>query len=560
MVLTGAEGRDELGGLTQVYARPAPSVTVPSTMAARKATRDVSERVRDPGFTPSVRDVPALVALLGDADEDVARDAEKALVRLGSPLVPLAPGAASHAGEKARARLVRAVGTIAARDEGDAAVAWLVDELATGEGRGARYAATALGKMRGHAREAETALLAAWERTPSIELRRAIADALGKVGTSEAAKALAAPPSSDPELARRMGRARLRVDRVAVRAEPSAIDGDAVARGPCAVVFRCRAGLESILAGELGDEWSPRADGEGRVRAVLRGPLVKASVPRVAMSFALPLAEHPGTGPDAIAAAIASDESFRILRAFTRGPIRFRLAFEDGGHHRALVWKIAAAVAALRPEIVNDPTESPWTALVREHDGRVAVELEPRALPDTRFDYRIADVPAASHPTIAAALARVGGAREDDVVWDPFVGSALELIERARLGPYAALHGTDVDEHALESARANLARANVTDATLTLRDSTIFAPEGVTLALTNPPMGRRVARGELAPLVDRFIHNVARALAPGGRLVWLSPMPERSRARLTDAGLTIDLARPVDMGGFRAELQRATKA
>ena len=34
---------------------------------------------------------------IGGADEDVARDAEKALVRLGSPLVPLAPGAASHA-------------------------------------------------------------------------------------------------------------------------------------------------------------------------------------------------------------------------------------------------------------------------------------------------------------------------------------------------------------------------------------------------------------------------------------------------------------------------------
>jgi len=528
-------------------------------MAARKASRDVSAHVRDPGFTPSVRDVPALVALLGDGDEDQARAAERALVRIGTPLFPLARDAAAHASEVARARLVRAVGTIASRDEEDAAVAWLIEELAAGEGRAARYAATALGKMRGHAREAEGALVAAWERTASLELRRAIADALGKVGAGDAAKTLAAPPPSDPELARRMGRAKLRVGRGAVRAEGSTIDGDAVARGPCAVVFRCRTGLESILAGELGDDWSPRTDGEGRVRAVLRGPLVRATVPRVAMSFALPLAEHPGTDADAIAVSIASDESFRILRAFTRGPIRFRLAFEDGGHHRALVWKVAAAVAALRPEIVNDPTSSPWTALVRMLDGRVAVELEPRALPDTRFDYRVADVPAASHPTIAAALARVGGVRDGDVVWDPFVGSALELIERARLGPYASLHGTDVDEHALESARANLARANVTDAQLTLADATIFAPPGVTLALTNPPMGRRVARGELAPLVDRFLHNVARALVPGGRLVWLSPMPERSRARLVDAGLTLDLARPVDMGGFRAELQRATK-
>jgi hypothetical protein len=72
-------------------------------------------------------------------------------------------------------------------------------------------------------------------------------------------------------------------------------------------------------------------------------------------------------------------------------------------------------------------------------------------------------------------------------------------------------------------------------------------------------MGRRVARGELAPLMDRFIHSVAGALVPGGRLVWLSPMPERTRARLEAEGFTIDLARSVDMGGFHAELQRATK-
>jgi tRNA G10 N-methylase Trm11 len=94
---------------------------------------------------------------------------------------------------------------------------------------------------------------------------------------------------------------------------------------------------------------------------------------------------------------------------------------------------------------------------------------------------------------------------------------------------------------------------------LTNADATMFAPRGVTLAITNPPMGRRVARGELSPLVDRFLHNVAAALVPGGRLVWLSPMPERTRARLEQAGFTIDVARKVDMGGFSAELQRATK-
>jgi hypothetical protein len=71
-------------------------------------------------------------------------------------------------------------------------------------------------------------------------------------------------------------------------------------------------------------------------------------------------------------------------------------------------------------------------------------------------------------------------------------------------------------------------------------------------------MGRRVARGELAPLMDRFVVSAREALVRGGRLVWLSPMPDRTRARLEAEGFTVDLARAVDMGGFSAELQRAT--
>ena len=82
-------------------------------------------------------------------------------------------------------------------------------------------------------------------------------------------------------------------------------------------------------------------------------------------------------------------------------------------------------MAAERPELVNDPTASLWEAVVVEKP-RVAVEVWPRGLGDPRFAYRRAYVPASSHPTLAAALARVGGVRADDVVWDPFVGAGTE--------------------------------------------------------------------------------------------------------------------------------------
>ncbi|MFY0536671.1 TRM11 family SAM-dependent methyltransferase [Nannocystis pusilla] len=117
---------------------------------------------------------------------------------------------------------------------------------------------------------------------------------------------------------------------------------------------------------------------------------------------------------------------------------------------------------------------------------------------DPRFSYRSGDVPAASHPTIAAALARLAEVRQDDVVWDPFVGSGLELCERGLLGPAASLLGTDLDPRALAVAAANLRNAGLR-AELTQADATTHRPAGVTLIVTNPPMGRRVHRGDVGP-------------------------------------------------------------
>jgi len=208
---------------------------------------------------------------------------------------------------------------------------------------------------------------------------------------------------------------------------------------------------------------------------------------------------------------------------------------------------------------VNDPTESLWEAVVETRGRFVDVALAPRGLQDPRFAWRRGDVPAASHPTVAAALARVGGALPGDVVWDPFVGSGAELVERARLGPFRELHGSDLDERALAIARENLAAADVR-ATLAVGDALTFAPRGVTLVVTNPPMGRRASRtAGLADMLDRFVVHAASVLVPGGRLAWITPWAKRARTAAEQAGLRLDGARTVDMGGFDAELQRWLK-
>ena len=212
----------------------------------------------------------------------------------------------------------------------------------------------------------------------------------------------------------------------------------------------------------------------------------------------------------------------------------------------------------MRPGWINDPSQRLWEVVATERAGSVGVELRPR-LEDGRFAYRVALVPAASHPPLAAALAEVGGVRADDVVWDPFVGAGTELVERALRGRYRELLGTDLDPKALDAARTNLAAAGV-EARLWVGDACQEAPRGVTLILTNPPMGRRVQRqADLGALLERFVDHAARVLVPGGRMVWVSPLGRRTAARARAAGLVLEFEQRVDMGGFWAEIQRLVR-
>jgi 23S rRNA G2445 N2-methylase RlmL len=199
--------------------------------------------------------------------------------------------------------------------------------------------------------------------------------------------------------------------------------------------------------------------------------------------------------------------------------------------------------------------------VVYEGPTLLRVELVPR-FDDQRFAYRRGDVPAASHPTIAAALVRVAGVRADDLVWDPFVGSGVELCERALAGDYRALIGSDRDAAALEVARSNLAAAGAVRVELHRLDARDRPPFKArpTLIITNPPLGRRVHRSsDLGELLDRFLDRAAEILAPGGRLVWISPFPERTARAATSHGLELFHSQLVDMGGFDAQLQAFRK-
>jgi SAM-dependent methyltransferase len=572
------------------------------TRVARTADFDLAKELARPSFTPGARDATALVELIVAGDEPAATRAAPALAQLGAVgraavearlaaadatgpepgaaapaaatgarpagpppgpsgrgktkprkhhAAPAAPGAAGT-DEGARARLVGVLGLLARGGDAEAR-AQVIARSGDPAARVRKAAAIALGKLGGD--DARAALIARWDAGDAPpEERRALAEALGKVGGDDAlARLRGLAPSADGELMRRRDRAVLMADRTARRDEDSRIIGDVAPPAPITVQLGCRPGLGSLLLEELaalGIAAQPLGDRGAELR--LARPFAALFAARLWATAAIPIPLAAAADlATAIVQTITAPATLALLRGWTRGPIRWRLGFERG-HKRAIVWRVARDVTAAVPALINDPTATTWDFLVDDEARTLA--LVPRRLDDPRFAYRVADIPAASHPTVAAALAWLAEPRAGDRVWDPFCGSGLELIERARRGPTRALIGSDLEASAIEAAHRNLAAAGVA-AELACADARSHTPGSVDLILTNPPLGSRVQL-DAAALLVAALPNFVRALAPGGRLVWLTPSPRKTSPVAEQLGLRRTRSLPVDLGGVRGQVER----
>ena len=130
------------------------------------------------------------------------------------------------------------------------------------------------------------------------------------------------------------------------------------------------------------------------------------------------------------------------------------------------------------------------------------------------------------------------------------------LLKSARLGAYARLIGTDTDPRAIAAATQNLERAGV-EAALHAADATRFVPSArPTTIITNPPMGRRVHRGDAVRVLGDFIAHLDRVAAPDATLVWLNPSPAQTGPELEARGFRLVTSHRIDMGGFDVSLER----
>ncbi len=529
-------------------------------------------------------------------------------------------GAPELLDDGAATRMITALGAIART--GDAAATRALLPLVTAPGeRWRRAAVVALGKLGGDAarglsadasvdaavNEARAVVMARWDAEAlSAAERRALTEALGKLGGGGAvAKLTALAPGEDAELARRRDRALLmsRRDQSRRRAavapigeggsggggsgavgvgdsQPdsqtnaqidSQIDSqiDAAAAVPAMkLAWSCRSGMGPLLAEEL------RALGHELLERQIDGAVTRFSGPLSAVFAArlwtqiglvAPLGE--GELAAAIPAAICQPAVRGLLTALTRGAVRWRLEMASGGPRRGLVWQVVRDVAARAPEMINEPADTTWTIIADER--RRTLLLRPRRLEDPRFAWRLMELPSASHPTVAAAVAALAKPRGGERVWDPFTGSGSELIEcsiaaaRSGGGPLE-LFGSDLDPEALAAATSNIAAAGLAVALVRAdardhRPGAAAASSGaIDLIASNPPLGGRL-RGDAGQLLCDALPNFAAALRRGGRLVWITPSPKRTTPVAEELGLVLDRAFDVDLGGMRARLERWLK-
>jgi 23S rRNA G2445 N2-methylase RlmL len=476
----------------------------------------------------------------------------------------------------ARVGLVRALGVVAlekgTKEQRKQTRKWLMSLLEDPQEKVRRYAMAALPKLGGK-KESEEALLSLLDQSTGGREVNYLSRTLDKIGGEATLQKLAQLEDGNETLQQTEQKIKAQL----ARNDPSTKVLMNVkirdARG-LRIHLRTRRGMEPFVRDELSthptlkDRFKILRVSPGCVAISTLGAFTLGELYQLrtfgSVNFVLGTVKDAANDVAALAKLIASKRTQRLCGKLTKGQPRYRLEFIRQKVTPSKAQAVVNQAFALCPEILNDPRQSPWAIEVYPEKVGLSVELSPRVLPDPRFAYRVDDVPASTHPQLAAAMARFAGAEPQDVVWDPFCGSGLELIERSLLGDVKTLIASDIDNKAVEIARLNFESACKGDESLAIhccdfidfRDVTNIAPNSLSLIIANPPLGRRVRVEDLPGLITSFYRVAAETLRPGGRLVFINPLKLDSPV----PSLKLQERHLVDLGGFNCRVEKWVKS
>jgi len=481
---------------------------------------------------------------------------------------------ATPAERLARVSLVRAVGVVFS-EQGTMAQKnlvrpWLRGLLKDPAEKIRRYAMAALPKIGAGAGE-EADLLTLLRLATADTEKKFLGQTLAKIGGEATLEVMKSSGAGA------LGKAALKIKANVARSQsPSSIKMDRALTAYQGLMIHLhgRRGLEQFMRAEVEEKLKRNAKfrlTDVRAGLVALTPIAPFALKDIyvlrcfgTVAFVLGTENEPEEADslEALAQIIGSPLAKRILTTFTEGSLRYRLDLVARGQQRGAVQALANRAYALCPDILNDPNEAPWTVSVQPRGRGRIVEVSPKVLPDPRFAYRQEDVPAASHPPLAACMVRLAGKMEGEVIWDPFCGSGVELVEKSILGGVRTLYGTDLSAEAIGIAERNLAAANLkgVEAKLVCADFRDFAKnelgaDSVDLIISNPPMGKRVPIPNLRGLIYDLIDVAALVLKPGGRLVFANPIPLENPHR----AMKLQTRQVVDFGGFDCRVEKYVK-
>lgn len=161
----------------------------------------------------------------------------------------------------------------------------------------------------------------------------------------------------------------------------------------------------------------------------------------------------------------------------------------------------------LKGEYINNPSLYEFEIRIVEKDNEYNVYFKLYTVEDTRYKYRVTDLPASINPTTAAILMNEikGYLKDDGEVMDAFCGTSTMLIERSFVKGYKTLTGIDISSDAVEYSKIN---ANNVPVKIELVCENILKYKGPEFdeIISNMPFGNRVSNHELnKTLYKRFI-------------------------------------------------------
>ncbi|UJP41528.1 RsmD family RNA methyltransferase [Cellulomonas palmilytica] len=240
------------------------------------------------------------------------------------------------------------------------------------------------------------------------------------------------------------------------------------------------------------------------------------------------------------------DAAYASLRVAGSSTFRFEAAGADSAVFARLGDELARAtglkhdaadgelVVKVRRGVRRDERTDPgWDVLVR---------IGPRPL--SARTWRVADFPGAANATIAAAMVRLAGVRDEDRVLNLMSGSGTLLVERLLAGAAASAVGIDTADAALTAARENLEAAGLTRKVTLVQADALDpsswpagpATEPADLVLADPPWGTLHGSHADAPATHAGLLRAAHAAsAPGARLVVLTHEVKVMEAAVRDA-------------------------